>query len=66
MVGDTKIKALEVKEGPAALPWGDLGVDVVVESTGIFTDATRRRATWTRAPRRSSSPRPPAMRTSPS
>jgi glyceraldehyde 3-phosphate dehydrogenase len=23
---------------PAALPWGDLGVDVVVESTGIFTD----------------------------
>ena len=24
---------------PAALPWGDLGVDVVVESTGLFTDA---------------------------
>ena len=23
---------------PAALPWGDLGVDVVLESTGIFTD----------------------------
>jgi len=23
---------------PAALPWGDLGVEVVVESTGIFTD----------------------------
>jgi glyceraldehyde 3-phosphate dehydrogenase len=23
---------------PAALPWGDLGVDVVVESTGLFTD----------------------------
>jgi glyceraldehyde 3-phosphate dehydrogenase len=39
VVGNTKIKALEVKEGPAALPWGDLGVDVVVESTGIFTDA---------------------------
>ena len=38
VVGDTKIKALEVREGPAALPWGDLGVDVVVESTGIFTD----------------------------
>ncbi|AUH69084.1 MULTISPECIES: type I glyceraldehyde-3-phosphate dehydrogenase [Gordonia] len=37
VVGDMKIKALEVKEGPAALPWGDLGVDVVVESTGIFT-----------------------------
>ena len=39
VVGSTKIKALEVKEGPAAMPWGDLGVDVVVESTGIFTDA---------------------------
>jgi glyceraldehyde 3-phosphate dehydrogenase len=37
VVGGTKIKALEVKEGPAALPWGELGVDVVVESTGIFT-----------------------------
>jgi len=37
--GSTKIKALEVKEGPSALPWGDLGVDVVVESTGIFTNA---------------------------
>ena len=37
VVGDVKIKALEVKEGPAALAWGDLGVDVVVESTGIFT-----------------------------
>ncbi|MET0756781.1 MAG: type I glyceraldehyde-3-phosphate dehydrogenase [Mycobacterium sp.] len=39
VVGNTKIKALEVREGPAAMPWGDLGVDVVVESTGIFTDA---------------------------
>ncbi len=39
VVGNTKIKALEVREGPAALPWGDLGVDVVVESTGLFTDA---------------------------
>jgi glyceraldehyde 3-phosphate dehydrogenase len=41
VVGSTKIKSLEVKEGPAALPWGDLGVDVVVESTGIFTNATK-------------------------
>jgi glyceraldehyde 3-phosphate dehydrogenase len=41
VVGDLKIKALEVKEGPAALPWGDLGVDVVVESTGIFTKAEK-------------------------
>ncbi len=41
VVGDHKIKALEVKEGPSALPWGDLGVDVVVESTGIFTNAAK-------------------------
>jgi glyceraldehyde 3-phosphate dehydrogenase len=26
---------------PSALPWGDLGADVVVESTGIFTDAEK-------------------------
>jgi glyceraldehyde 3-phosphate dehydrogenase len=29
---------------PAALPWADLGVDIVIESTGIFTDATKARA----------------------
>lgn len=36
-VGGHKLKGLSIKEGPSALPWGDLGVDVVVESTGIFT-----------------------------
>jgi glyceraldehyde 3-phosphate dehydrogenase len=41
VVGSHKIKALEVKDGPAALPWGDLGVDVVVESTGHFNDAAK-------------------------
>jgi glyceraldehyde 3-phosphate dehydrogenase len=41
VIGDKKIKSLEVREGPAALPWGDLGVDVVVESTGIFTNAAK-------------------------
>jgi glyceraldehyde 3-phosphate dehydrogenase len=41
VVGNQKIKALEVREGPAAMPWGDLGVDVVVESTGIFTKAEK-------------------------
>ncbi|MFN8520197.1 MAG: type I glyceraldehyde-3-phosphate dehydrogenase [Chloroflexota bacterium] len=34
------IQSLQVKD-PATLPWKDLGVDVVVESTGIFTDATK-------------------------
>ena len=37
---------------PGELPWGDLGVDVVVESTGFFTDATRRPRTSTPAPAR--------------
>ena len=41
VVGPAKIKALEVREGPAALPWADLGVDVVVESTGLFTNAAK-------------------------
>ena len=31
------VKMLSERD-PAALPWADLGVDVVVESTGIFTD----------------------------
>ena len=26
---------------PSKLPWGDLGVDVVIESTGIFTDRAK-------------------------
>ena len=52
---------------PANLKWGDLGVDVVVESTGFFTDATKARAhVDAAAPRRSSSPRRPPTRTSPS
>jgi len=29
---------------PKAIPWGELGVDVVVESTGIFTDGDKARA----------------------
>ena len=36
-VGDHTIRVLSERD-PKALPWGDLGVDVVVESTGIFTD----------------------------
>ena len=29
-----------LKKIPALLPWKDLGVDIVIESTGVFTDAT--------------------------
>jgi glyceraldehyde 3-phosphate dehydrogenase len=35
-VGGTPLKVLSERD-PAALPWGDLGVDVVIESTGFFT-----------------------------
>jgi len=38
MVGDYKIKVLAERD-PSALGWGDLGVDIVIESTGRFTDA---------------------------
>lgn len=36
VVNGQSIKVLSVREGPAALPWGELGVDVVIESTGLF------------------------------
>jgi glyceraldehyde 3-phosphate dehydrogenase len=42
-VGDQVIKTFAERD-PANLKWGDLGVDVVVESTGFFTDATKARA----------------------
>ena len=38
VVGGKPIKVLEQRD-PAALGWGDLGVDVVIESTGRFTNA---------------------------
>ena len=42
-VGERRFKVLSERD-PAALPWGELGVDIVVESTGLFTkrdDAAR-------------------------
>ena len=36
-VGGEELKLLSVRD-PAELPWSDLGVDVVLESTGFFTD----------------------------
>ncbi|CAL9596750.1 type I glyceraldehyde-3-phosphate dehydrogenase [Streptomyces sp. Tu 3180] len=35
-VGDKTIKVLS-ERNPADIPWGELGVDIVIESTGIFT-----------------------------
>lgn len=43
VVGDKEIKILAERE-PANLPWKDLGVDVVLESTGFFTDGTKAKA----------------------
>ena len=41
-VGGHTVKFLSHRD-PAELPWKDLGVDIVVESTGLFTDATKAR-----------------------
>src|SRR6202789_4751449 len=41
VVNGHKIKCLAVKEGPKALPWGKLGVDIVIESTALFTEAEK-------------------------
>src|SRR5436190_3682548 len=43
IIDGREIKILAEKD-PAALPWGDLGVDIVLESTGLFTDAAKARA----------------------
>ncbi len=49
-----KIKIMKERD-PGALPWKDLGVDVVLESTGLFTDrARRRRCTSAKAARNAS------------
>src|SRR5688500_4330588 len=42
-VGDREIHAFAERD-PSALKWGDIGADVVVESTGFFTDATKAHA----------------------
>jgi glyceraldehyde 3-phosphate dehydrogenase len=42
-VGERTIRILAERD-PAQLPWKDLGVDVVIESTGFFTDATKAKA----------------------
>jgi glyceraldehyde 3-phosphate dehydrogenase len=42
VVDGRQVKFLSRKD-PAELPWQDLGVDIVVESTGLFTDATKAR-----------------------
>jgi len=43
VVDGRRIKVVQEKE-PGKLPWKDLRVDIVIESTGFFTDATKARA----------------------
>jgi glyceraldehyde 3-phosphate dehydrogenase len=43
VVDGREIQCLAEKD-PAALPWGDLDVDIVLESTGLFTDAEKAKA----------------------
>ena len=40
IIDGKQVKVLSERD-PAKIPWGDLGADIVIESTGIFTDATR-------------------------
>ena len=42
-VGDREIKTFAERD-PSAIPWGDVGADVIVESTGVFTDGEKARA----------------------
>jgi glyceraldehyde 3-phosphate dehydrogenase len=42
-IGDKSVKVFS-EQDPKALPWGDVGVDVVIESTGFFTDGDKARA----------------------
>ncbi len=43
LINGKELKVLTHKD-PAEIPWGKLGVDVVIESTGIFTDAEKAKA----------------------
>jgi glyceraldehyde 3-phosphate dehydrogenase len=43
VVAGKSIKAFAERD-PAKLPWGDVGADIVIESTGLFTDAAKARA----------------------
>jgi glyceraldehyde 3-phosphate dehydrogenase (phosphorylating) len=42
-VGDKIVRSYAERD-PAALPWGEIGADIVIESTGFFTDATKAKA----------------------
>jgi glyceraldehyde 3-phosphate dehydrogenase len=43
LVVDGKTITVSAEKDPAAIKWGALGVDIVIESTGLFTDANKAR-----------------------
>jgi glyceraldehyde 3-phosphate dehydrogenase len=43
VVGDKTIQVLQIKE-PSQLPWKDLDIDIVIESTGLFTTSEQAKA----------------------
>jgi len=43
VIDGKSIKVLQIAD-PTQLPWGDLGIDIVIESTGRFTDASKAQA----------------------
>jgi len=51
VIGETKVKVY-AERSPENLPWGELGVDVVIESTGVFTDAHKAKAHLTAGAKR--------------
>jgi glyceraldehyde 3-phosphate dehydrogenase len=41
VVNGHKIKCVQAQKDPSQLPWKELGVDIVIESTGLFTDSEK-------------------------
>ena len=64
IIGGKEVKIVAEKD-PAKLPWKDMNIDIVVESTGLFTDFTKAGAHITAERSASSSPRPPKTEMAP-
>ena len=51
VINGDKIKIFAQRD-PAQIPWGDVGADIVIESTGLFTDGEKAKAHITQARRK--------------
>ena len=52
LVIDGQRIAVLAERDPGKIPWGDYGVEIVIESTGIFTDATKAAAHMNSGPKK--------------